>query len=253
MSLSDFKLGETLIDDYRDVDIEVREGVEGDTPITLYPNQVLEDPTSIELTRPYPRDAAGEYVPGGTPIETPIRRYTAVDTETASVILAFPSGLFWVDDSGKVNVASVDIKIRQRPVGATVWQDVETLKISARERSGFFRQHTWKLPARGRWQIEVTRMTPETTSSNASTRSYLSAIQSIRPEYPVNFDKPVALVAMRIRATYQLNGALDNFNALVQRYARDWDGTEWMINLSRNPATAYIQALTGPSNPYPVS
>ncbi len=253
LSLSGFKLGETLIDDYRDVDIEVREGVEGDAPITLYPNQVLEDPTSIELTRPYPRDDAGEYVPGGTPIETPIRRYTAVDTETASVILAFPSGLFWVDGKGKVRAATVEIRIRQRLVGDVSWQDVETLSISASERSGFFRQHTWKLPSRGRWQIEVTRMTAESTSSSASTRSYLSAIQSIRPEYPINFDKPVALVAMRIRATYQLNGALDNFNAIVQRYARDWNGSEWIENLSRNPATAYIQALAGPSNPYPVS
>ncbi len=252
LKLSDFKLGETSIDDYRDVDIEVREGVGGDDPITLYPNQVLEDPTSIELTRPYPRDDAGEIIYGSTPTETPVSRYTAVDTDTASVILGFPSGLFAVNGKGNLYYATVEIRIRQRLAGAVNWIDVETLKISAKERSGFFRQHTWKLPSRGRWQIEVTRLTGESTSTSRSDRSYLSAMQSIRPEYPVNFDKPLALVAMRIRATYQLNGALDNFNAVVERYAPVWTGTGWSDGLSRNPASSYIQALTGPSNPYPV-
>ncbi|WP_457647360.1 TipJ family phage tail tip protein [Profundibacter sp.] len=253
LRLSDFKLGETSIDDYRDVDIEVREGLETDDPVTLYPNQVLEDPTSLELTRPYPRDDAGEIISGSTPVETPIRRYTAVDTETASVILGFPSGLFAVNNKGNLYHATVEIRIRQRLVGDVDWIDVEILKISAKERSGFFRQHTWRLPTRGRWQIEVTRLTPESTSTSLSDRAYLSAVQSIRPEYPINFDKPVALVAMRIRATYQLNGALDNFNAIVERYAPVWGGANWADGLSRNPASAYVAALTGPSNPYPVA
>lgn len=253
LRLSDLKLGETSIDDYRDVDIEVREGLESDDPVTLYPNQVLEDATSLELTRPYPRDDGGEIISGSTPIETPITRYTAVDTETASVILGFPSGLFAVNGKGNLYYATVEIRIRQRLVGDVDWIDVETLKISAKERSGFFRQHTWRLPTRGRWQIEVTRLTPESTSTSLSDRAYLSALQSIRPEYPINFDKPVALVAMRIRATYQLNGALDNFNAIVERYAPVWDGTNWADGLSRNPASAYVAALTGPSNPYPVA
>ncbi|WP_457650929.1 host specificity protein J [Profundibacter sp.] len=253
LALSDFKLGETSLGDYRDVTIEVREGVPGDLPVSLFPNQVLEDATSLELTRPYPRDDAGEYVSGGTSIETPVSRYTAVDTETASVILGFPSGLFAVGGNGALYHSTVDIRIRQRQIGAVDWLDVETLSISARERSGFFRQYTWQLPSRGRWQIEITRMTPESTSTSVSNRSYLSALQSIRPEYPINFDKPLALVALRIRASYQLNGALDNFNAIAERHAPDWDGTAWVDAKSRNPASAYIQALTGPSNPYPVS
>ncbi len=253
LALEDFKIGDTSLADYDDVDIEVREGVAGDLPLSIFPNQVLEEATNVELTRPFPRDDTGELVSGGVSIETPIRRYTAVDTETAAVIIGFPSGLFRVDGDGNLRFESVEIRIRQRLVDAIDWQDVTTLNISAKNRSAFFRQHIWTLPTRGRWQIEVTRMKSESTSTSVSDRSTLSAIQSVRPEYPINMDKPLALVALRIRATHQLNGALNNFNAVVTRYAPEWDGAAWADSQTRNPASAYLQALTGPSNPYPVA
>ncbi|MCD1621025.1 hypothetical protein K7H20_23555, partial [Salipiger manganoxidans] len=42
-------------------------------------------------------------------------------------------------------------------------------------------------------------------------------------------------------------------NAVVQRFAPDWTGEAWEAGLSRNPASAYVAALTGPGNPWPVA
>ncbi|NCM96158.1 MAG: phage tail protein [Rhodobacterales bacterium] len=252
VDLTDLRLGETAITSYDEVEIEIREGRPGDAPLTLYPRQVLEESTGVELIRPLPRDDAGEIIAGPS-IATPVLRFTASDTKTISVLIGFPAGLFRVDDDGEVRNQTVSLRIRQRLNGSGDWTTVTTLAITAAKRESFLRQHSWDPPSRGRWQIEVMRMTDDSADTTISDRAVLSAVQSIRPEYPVNIGKPMALVALRIKATYQLNGSLDNFNGLVRHYGLIWNGSAWVEGLSRNPATAFLSALRGPANPYPVS
>lgn len=97
-------------------------------------------------------------------------------------------------------------------------------------------------------------MRQEETNTQVSDRCHWAALQTIRPEYPVNFPKPLSLVALRIKATAQLNGALDNFNALAQAYAPTWDGEDWVAEgLTRNPASAVLRILQSPANTYPVA
>ena len=251
--LSDFRLGDTSLDEYDEVEIEVREGREDDEPITLYPRQVIEEGVSVELVRPFPRDDDGEILKTEETEETPIVRQTAANTSAVAVILAFQGGLFSVDDNGNYKSLSVKIRIRQRPYGAATWTTVTTLTITAKKSEAFFRQYPWDLPSRGRYEIEVTRMTDERTSTQLSDRCFFAGLQSIRPEYPINFAKPIALVALRIKATYQLNGNLDNFNALAQREMPIYSGDTWFLGVGSNPASAYVLALRGNHNPFPAS
>lgn len=253
LRISDPRIGETSIDDYDDIDIEIREGRVGDTPVSLYPKQVLEEGAGVDLLRPLPRDDAGEIIPDTAAISTPIVRFSASDTAQSSVILGFPGGLFRINDDGDLRSRTVSIKIEERLNGAGSWATVTTLDIAAEKRETILRQHTWTHSSRGRWQLRITRMTPESTDTQVSDRSTLQAIQSIRPEYPINLAKPISLIAIRIRATYQLNGALDNFNVLIEREGKQHTGSNvWADGYSSNPATHYLLALTSPLNPYPV-
>lgn len=254
LRISELKIGETSIDDYDDVDIEIREGRAGDLPVSLYPQQVLEEGIGVDLIRPYPRDAAGEILDDDPSISTPVVRFTASDTAQTTVILGFPAGLFRVDNDGDLRSQTVSIKIEERLNGVGSWSTVTTLDVSAKKRESILRQHNWSHASRGRWQIRVTRITPETTDAQVSDRTTLQAIQSIRPEYPVNIDKPISLVAVRIRATYQLNGTLDSLNGLIEREGPQHDGGNvWSDGYGSNPATGYLLALTSPLNPYPVA
>lgn len=252
LDISDLKIGDTPIEEFDEVELEIRDGRDGDYPVTLYPRQVLEDAEQAELVRPRPRNDAGEVI-GEAGIETPVVRVTAASTESVSLIFWFPTGLIRYSREGDERTYGTQVRIRQRFLDTDPWEEVTTLNFVAKRSDPFFRQYTWQLPSRGRWQIEVTRMNRENTNSRYHDRVMLAAVQSIRPEYPINFDKPLALLSMRIRATYQLNGQLDAVNALVKRYALDWDGETWVEGLSRNPAVAYVAALTGPANPYPAS
>ncbi len=253
LALSDLKFGETSIGQYDEVEIEHRYGWPGDEQLTLYTQQVIEEGLNVDLTKAWERNDDGSYKSGGTTIVKPVVRYTATDVTEAAVIVGFPGGLYSMSDNGGRQNFQVDIRIRQRPLGATDWTDVTTLSIVAAKSVPFWRQHRWTLPSRGAWEIELTRMTDETKSSSVGDRAVWQALQSFRPEYPVAFEHPLALTAIRVKATYQLNGTLDNFSGVASRIAPDWDvvtGT-WITRETRSPAAAYRWMLEGPAAAYP--
>lgn len=253
-ALGEFKIGSTDLDEYDEIEIEVREGWPDDEPVTLYPRQVIEEAVGTDLVRPLPRNDAGDVI-SGPATEEPVVRYSATNATGASIIIQFPAGLYRYSDSGNLQSLKVSIRIRQKPLGSNVWEDVTTLNVNAGKREAFFRQHSWDFPARGRYEIEVTRMTDERNDSRSSDRSVFLAIQSFRPEYPLNFEKPLVLVAGRAKGTYQLNGALDNFSGIPSRICLDWDTAtqSWIERESDNPASLYRYVLQSGANAYPVA
>ncbi|WP_139051957.1 host specificity factor TipJ family phage tail protein [Roseibium sp. TrichSKD4] len=255
LKLSEFKLGTTDLDEYDEIEIETREGLSGDAPLTLYPKQVIEEAVGSDLTRPLPRNDAGTVV-SGPANEKPVTRYTAANSTGASVIISFPGGLFHYNSNGKLQSLSVSVRIRYRALqSGDDWTTVTTLNVSAGKREAFYRQHSWEFPKRGRYEVEVTRLTNERTNDREQDRTVFLVLQSLRPEYPLNFDRPLALAALRIKATYQLNNSLDNFSALVSRVCLDWDkaGGSWISRETSNPAALYRFVLQSPANPYPVA
>lgn len=256
-SISEIRIGDTSIDDFLDVEYEIREGLDSDDPVTLYPSQVIEQQMNAELDRPYPKLANGDPNTDGTPIDQPVVRVTAADTKTASIIISFPYGLGYVNSkSGNSAALTASFTIRQRELGETTWDDVTTLTFSeAKPGIAFFRQHTWDFSSRGRYEIEVNRQTPEYTDTNGNANAFWAALQSIRPEYPINFGAPLALIATRIRATSQLQGNLDSLNCIGERYCLDWDsvGEEWVEQETRNPASLFRYVLQGEPNAEPVA
>jgi len=272
LTIADLKIGDTALSEYDEVQIEHRHGWSDDEQLTLYTQQVIEEGLSIDLTRPWPRNDDGSYreapvdPDGGsgggtgsggtiTTIEKPQVRYTATDIAQVGVILGFPTGLCAYDDDGNRQNYTVTVRIRQRRLGETAWIDVALLSVVAAKGVPFWRSHRWELPARGAYEIELTRMTDETKSSRVTDRVVWQALQSIRPEYPFAFDAPVALTAMRVKATEQLNGTIDGLTGVVGRVAPDWDVTtsSWITRETRSPAAALRWVLQGPAAAYPVA
>ncbi|TCP88910.1 hypothetical protein C8J31_10279 [Rhizobium sp. PP-CC-2G-626] len=255
LTISDIRIGDTPLSKYKDVQSEVREGLPTDLPVSLYPRQVIEDAEGPNLTRPLPRDAEGEIIEDEPGEETPVVRFVASDSKWAAIVLSFPAGLFKVNDEGEYRDCTVTVRIRQRAAGSTgAYSLVKTLDITASVKEGFYRQHQWELPARGGYEIETTLMSDEETSTKVSARVVLAAVQSIRPEYPINFDRPLALLALRIKATHQLSGALDRVNAMLEKRCLDWNRTTstWIERETRNPASKFRHALQSAANAFPV-
>ncbi|MDH0908040.1 phage tail protein [Rhizobium pusense] len=251
LTLSGFRIGDTDIAEYDEVEMQVRDGRQGDAPLSLFPRQVVEESIGTELLMPLPRNDLGEVIEGGAATEERVVRTTGGDASGASVILAWPAGLLRYNDDGKAKAHVVRVRIEQRPIDAENWQQVTVIEVNARKLEAFYRQHTWDFPTRGRWQVACTMLTPETTDTKIQQRTTWAALQTIRPEYPLNFPHPLALVSLRVKATHQLNGQLDNFNALVSRPCLDYEHTtgQWIERVTSNPASLYRHVLQSPSNP----
>ncbi|MFI0477397.1 TipJ family phage tail tip protein [Paracoccus jiaweipingae] len=254
LELSDFRLGETPLAEYDEFQVETRSGRPGDGPITLYPRQVVEETIGAALTKPRPRDDYGN-VTGEAGKETPVTRTTGDDAAGVSVIFAMPAGLVRMSKKGRPLSYGVWFKIEQRLAGTEDWTHVQDLEIWAAKTEAFYRQHTWDFPQRGRWEIRITRLTTEETASEVSDRVAWAALQTLRPEYPLNFGQPLALVGMRVKATHQINGGLDNFSASARRICLDYDHATgaWVERATSNPASLYRYALQSPANPRAVA
>lgn len=250
LEITDLRIGDTSLEEYDEVETELRYGTAGEAPVSLYPRQVVEQQIGVELTRPLPRNDAGDVIQGPTKL-TPVVRTTGPDAEGASLILAWPGGLVRFDDRGQRRRHEVRVRIEQRRIDATNWQLVEELAISAQKTEGFYRQHSWKFPARDRYQVRLTMLTDESEDNKRQQRTTWAALQTLRPEYPINYPRPLSLIALRIKATHQLNGALDDVTAVASRVCLDWDqasGT-WIRRRTSNPASLYRYALQSAANP----
>ncbi|MER9047583.1 phage tail protein [Mesorhizobium sp. M0923] len=259
LEISEEKLGDTLLTKYDEIEIETRYGYADDAPLSLYVNQVLEERVGADLERPFPKDDMGEQQHGVPSEAKPVSRFTAPDSKWAIAILSFPAGLIKIDDEdGDKQATTVELQRRFRLVGNPAWTDLPVLRITAKKAAGFYREDRIEFPVRGAYEIEYERLNDSEQMSSSGPQIISNCtwvvLQSWRPEYPFNFRKPVALSALRIKATAQLNGTLDNFNTLDKRIAPDWDagsGT-WVDRVTQNPASLALRALRGPALYRPV-
>lgn len=108
----------------------------------------------------------------------------------------------------------------------------------------------FEVPADGQYDVRVTRR--ETSEGNspiapdaqrAFTKASWSVMRSIDTEIePVNHPKPLAMIALRIKATDQLNGVIDNLSCVASSLI-DVPGEGWVETAS--PAWQFHDALTG--------
>jgi hypothetical protein len=247
VAIENIRLGEAAISTFTDVTYEVRQGLATDEPLSLITEQVIEESVDVEGENPAPEDDEGNAA-GVESIRT-----TARNTTDVSVDFTFPEGLAEYDNDGDPQNLTVDIQIRQRLLGAEDFVTVTTLSITRASRDVVRVTHRWTPPAPGQYEIGVTRLTDAFTDSAQRGRFFWSALRSHRPGYPIALDRPLALVAVRIKATGQINGVVNNLNADVARIAPDWDQATdtWITRPTRNPASLYRYVLQSPANARP--
>lgn len=240
VKIEDIRLGETPIDEFDDFEIEIREGRATDDPITLYPRQVIEQSVGRELV-------------GAQAGLAPIVVRSGRDADSLSVLLSFPQGLFKFTDDGKVKRVKRLVEIRQRPAGSTgAWEDVMEVYLDDVLDPGHLYQYSWAVPTPGQWDVEIVQSSVNDGDISVQDRIDCAALQTIRNRRPLNFDEPLSLIAVRIRASKQLSGTLDNLNCQITRYAPDWNGTTWAEGLPDNPAAHFAGVLQAAGNAWPV-
>ncbi|MGB3445745.1 MAG: host specificity factor TipJ family phage tail protein [Xanthobacteraceae bacterium] len=236
LSITDQKLGDTPIGQYNDIQVELFDGSTMPNS-TLYSRQVIEEQIAVNLT----------YANGAQ------YRTTARDATACSIDITFVQGLVRFNDDGDPGWWTVQIEIYQRNVNSSTWTHVAAVDLSGDAQKITRRTYGWAFPERGQYEILVYRVTGDTGDPKVMDRSDWSCLRSFRPESPFNYKKPVAMAVVRIRASGQLNGVVDNYNAVAQIVCPDWDsGSQtWITRTTQNPASLFRHVLQGPANAYP--
>lgn len=239
--ISDIKIGETDIDDFEGVEYEIS------TAPTMFTDDIFE------------ASLADAFNSGADVTKT-----TQTLTDEISVDIIFPQGLFAVDKNNKTLKATTSVTLSYRAVGATPWINVATTATgvstssSACFKSGSTFQITssekkllrmgirWTVP-QGQYEVRLQRGSTSYAGTTAASfdTAQLTALRSIKHTNP---SKTGTLkLALRIQATDQLNGVINQLSVLGQQKIKTYNTTThaWDApSTNYNPAWVYYWLLT---------
>lgn len=124
------------------------------------------------------------------------------------------------------------------------------LILSAKQTSALRHAVTFKVP-RGKYDVRIRRLTPDAADDNTFNETVWTALRTLRYSYPIRMQN-LAVTALRIKATDQLNGIVDRLNGVVHSILPDWNGAEWVEQATSNPASLYRHVLQGNANARPL-
>ncbi len=272
LEITNIRIGETPITAFSGVEYEIREGWANDQPLTLFTRTVTEDNFAIRLE---PFNSTNYYsgIPGyagdyytydpntdsysGAVTSTTnqwAQRTTAINAVEFSVDVSFPQGLFKFDSKGNKQNTTVTFEVQYSPAGQNNWTNAvwennfETgfgtagqITVTAAESSAVRRSGRVVLPASGQYDVRIRRTTVEQDSKHVDL-AWWTALRTIKADYPVN-QKNLALIALRIKASGQLNGVPQTINCDAESYLPVRSGGTWSMQKTSNPAWAFADLL----------
>ena len=235
---STIKIGETLLTKYKGYTL-------ADDFSELYSQRCIESSIGLELTY----DDTDRNI---------VERTTASNTWKFAVGIIAPQGI-----SGEDGNATVGFRIEWRVSGDDAWTTAVDESISI-ETDRFRRMYEVTPPTPGTFDIRVQRTNKESDNAAVVDTIYLDVIQSWTQDstgsrLPVIDADRFSLLALELKATDQLNGIIDELNAVCTLRARVYTGTgtgpdAWIEGDAVNPASAILYLLTDPyANPKPLS
>jgi len=135
---------------------------------------------------------------------------------------------------------------RKRPAR---WKESSIHEYGGSKPEAQIRASRIKLPARGIYEIGITRLTPESTESRTRNAARISVIKSMLPGTPVK-RRGAVLVALRLKSGKDFNGRVESFNAICERSVNVYDEQTqaWSLQKTTNPAWLALDCLIGPAN-----
>lgn len=234
-SLEQLRIGETGIEAYKDVTTEIKYGLGTDTPIEIYDEVTFEDAVGVELA-----------FADGFSIRTTARNIDAI-----SVDIYFPGGLFWTDADGDLRNMSAACEVQYRRKGENGapdgwWVFVAAIYVEEATKEAFWRSHRWEVDGGpGTFDVQIRRANLESEDANTTDTMQWTVVRGMRYQHPVNYPRPLCLIAAQIKASKQLSGTIDTFNVVAASHIPDWNGSAWVTRTTNNPASIYRHVLQG--------
>lgn len=235
--LTDYRIGNTPVSNYQDVQIE-ESGTDG--ALKSWPGNV-DSVAGAALT-----SAVGA-----------ITRTSSIDATALAVDLQ--ASLYNIG-GGSPAANTVSIRIEYRLVGAGSWTDLDfstdtapanyvdtigkcyikdtdagsgVVSITNATQKPVRRSFKWNV-AQGQYEVRVTRTTADSTDAAAVSETAWSTLKTYQPDTADYTGQK--RVGIKIKASGQLQGQLDQFSAIASARCEAWNGSAWVTQETSNPA-----------------
>ncbi|RLC39125.1 hypothetical protein DRH27_00565, partial [Candidatus Falkowbacteria bacterium] len=141
---------------------------------------------------------------------------------------------------------------------ATTQLDVASVQVARRTKQPFVFTITAGMPSSGEWEVNVYRTRWPIYYDRALEedtyldKTVLTSIRSTTYRKALDFATPHTIMEMRVTATDQLSGVVDNITAMCARRIPTWDGNSQVFSApvqTSNPAWIALDLLRGTANP----
>ena len=214
-------------------------------PFSLYPSDVNEEPLNIACKHGIPQV-----------------RTSQIHGDELGIEIIFERGIVHIQNmpAGKKDDNTVTLRIEQSPAGANSWSTVLVKSITARQATPIYWGYAWKPTnisasnANKDWDVRITHLSGNFDEERNFGNFSWIALRTLTYGDPSPVPG-VAMLAMRIRASEQLQGVLDTFNVVAVTIARDWDSStgQWVWRPTSQPAALFRHVLQHPAREKPAS
>lgn len=287
VEISDIRIGNTPITDYAGVEMDVRQGWPNEAPFPLFPYAVKEEALTvllagwtyvIRLTEPDADVISVDIVcPNG--LYTVNRSSGNLESRSLNFVIRYRragSSDPWQDVPNSVTESYQEWvwDVEPHMTGApgdfphptalnyffgsghyeTRYYTWNGLKLTGATHSLVRGGIGWQVP-RGQYEVLVEKMNDDDADSYQMGVSYWSALRTVRYRQPVNPPVPCSFIALRIKATDQLQGDINELTCMCRTIAPDWDKASqtWIWRRTDNPASLYLLVLQGFGNKKPLA
>ncbi len=224
IDLSDFRIGQTPIENFSGVEIQ-QSGPDG--ALTLFP-------ANIDTLQGSALTAAAGW----------IQRTSSLDATALAIEIT--GSLFHLADDGGIAALGATIEIEYRAVGSGTWlpfwEGASAINLSHARRAPLRR--TFRISvASGQYEVRLRRTTPDETSDRNVSDLVWSQLRTYQPDTADYTGRK--RVALKIKASGQLNGQVDQLNAIARAKTEMWNGSSWVTAQTSNPAWWILAAARG--------
>lgn len=232
--LTEEKIGETLLTAFQNVETEhVLDGSSATANLALYPGDVFEDSLNIQLL-------ATE----GWQLRT-----SQINADELIVDITAPRGMVSYDANGNRATRTVQMEVEYSVANQNNWIAVSDPNLTFNDATTAAVRRSIKIDVpNGQYDVRVKRVTADTDSDQTFDETWWTALRTVTHENPVSFPG-INLTALRMQATDQLSGVVDQYNGVPSQVIPDWDNTlqTWIKRETSNPAS--ISLFVARNNP----
>lgn len=151
---------------------------------------------------------------------------------------------YYANDDGSVSSLSLAYEAQLRAVGDVTWLDFGAGNFTlAGNKVNLVRQSLYQAVSRGQYEVRIRKTSPDVDSSRQKKQLALAQLRS--HQYDGADYRSQRRVGLRIKASSQLNGALDNVSAIAQLAIPVWTGVAWENQFTTNPGWWLLWWLRG--------